>query len=88
MEELKARFEEAEDLNSSFAQQIRESENRLDELNSLSRSLRKDLDTLEGDNSALRQEKSDLEKELEASIQEQEKLRLLLIQIQELSAEQ
>ncbi len=88
IEELKARFEEAEDLNSSFKSQIRESEARLEELNTLSRSLKNDLMTLEGDNSALRQEKSDLEKELEASIQEQEKLKNLLIEIQKLSAEQ
>jgi hypothetical protein len=88
MEELQARFEEAEDLNSSFRDQIRQSETRLEELNNLSRTLKRDLDNMEGDNSSLRQEKKKLEKELEASIQEQEKLRNLLIEIQKLSTEQ
>ncbi|MBF9017107.1 MULTISPECIES: FecR domain-containing protein [unclassified Oceanispirochaeta] len=89
LEELKVRFEtESETLTGSFTKQIRESELQLEEMKSLSLSLQNDIRNLKGNNSELSDEKKELESKLEKSFEEQEKLKQLLLQIQELSTDQ
>lgn len=89
LEELKARFEtESEEITDIFKKQIRESELQLEEMKSLSLSLQNDINNLKGNNSELSDEKIKLEEELEKSLAEQEKLKQLLLQIQELSTDQ
>jgi FecR protein len=89
LEELKARFEtESEALTGNFTKQIRESEVHLEEMKSLSLILQNNIDNLKGSNSELSDEKIELEEKLEKSLTEQEKLKQLLLQIQELSTDQ
>ena len=88
-EEMKERYDrELESLSDDFSDRIRESSQRLNELQTLSSSLEAEISRLSGDNSSLAEEKKALEDRLDESLEEQRKLRELLIQIQELSAEQ
>lgn len=89
LEEMKVRFEtESEALTGSFTKQIKESELQLKEMKSLSLSLQNDISKLEGNNSDLNNEQIELKAKLEESLIEQEKLKQLLLQIQELSTDQ
>ncbi|MDC7233680.1 MAG: FecR domain-containing protein [Spirochaetales bacterium] len=89
IEELKARFEsESETLTAGFNRQIRESEAKLKEMEALSSSLQQTIAGLEGNNRTYIAEKRELQEQLDRSLEEQEKLRQLLLQIQELSADQ
>lgn len=89
MEELKARFEaESETLKDDFSRQILASRSRLKEMEDLSLRLQREINSLEGSRLLLSDEKRELETRLKESQEEQEKLRQLLLQIQELSADQ
>ncbi len=89
LEEMKERYDrEMEALSEDFSEQIRVSSTRLDELENLSSGLQSEIGRLSGDNSSLSTEKAELEKQLAESLEEQRKLRELLLQIQELSADQ
>ena len=86
LEQMKVRFEkESADIQSGFARKIEENEKKLQDLNSLSMSLQGEIKNLRSRNTGLAQQKVELESELEQSLEEQKKLRDLLIQIQELS---
>ncbi|MDA3958436.1 FecR domain-containing protein [Oceanispirochaeta sp.] len=97
IDEIKSQFEkEISDLNSGFSRKIEENtqENKklLQDSTNFSMSLQSDIVNLRNKNSALEKKKTEqekmrieLEKELENSLSEQQKLRDLLTQIQELS---
>ncbi|QEN08584.1 hypothetical protein EXM22_11530 [Oceanispirochaeta crateris] len=86
LEQIKAKFEkESADLKSGFSRKIEENEQKLQNLNSLSMGLQSDILELRNKNTSLERQKEELAEELEESLSESEKLRALLIQIQELS---